>query len=52
MNQKTLAALVGIYPPQLSNYERNLIVPTTPVLIRIADALGVTTDYLSGTRTA
>ena len=50
MNQKMLASLVGIYQPQLSNYERNLIVPTKPILIRISDALGVSLETMTMTK--
>lgn len=47
-SQADLAALVGIKQQTLATYERGTVLPTLPVLCRLADTLGVTTDFLLG----
>lgn len=44
--QKELAALVGIRFQQLNKYESGLNIPPAEMLVKLADALGVTVDYL------
>lgn len=44
--QKELAALVDIRFQQLNKYESGLNIPPADMLIKLADALGVTLDYL------
>lgn len=45
--QKDLAVRVGIRQPTISDYERGVEVPTTPMLARLADALDLPTDVRS-----
>ncbi|MEN8233050.1 MAG: helix-turn-helix transcriptional regulator [Thermodesulfobacteriota bacterium] len=44
--QGQLARRVGSDSQRISKYERGVMVPTTPILIKIANALEVSLDYL------
>lgn len=44
--QKELAALVDIRFQQLNKYESGLNIPPAEMLVKLADALGVTVDFL------
>lgn len=44
--QKELAAQVGIRFQQLNKYESGLNIPPAEMLVKLADALGVTVDFL------
>lgn len=44
--QKELAGLVGIRFQQLNKYESGLNIPPAEMLVKLADALGVTVDFL------
>lgn len=44
--QKQLANMVGIRYERLNNYEGGFSIPPAETLIRLADALGTTIDYL------
>ncbi len=46
--QKELSARASILQKNLSNYENDLTMPGADTLKKIAQALGVTTDYLLG----
>jgi transcriptional regulator with XRE-family HTH domain len=47
--QAALATLVGVTGAQLiSRYERGLISPSIDTAVRLADALNVSLDYLTG----
>lgn len=46
ISQMELAIITGINACQISNYETGKHVPKIENLKKIADALGVTTDYL------
>jgi transcriptional regulator with XRE-family HTH domain len=48
MTQAELGRLVGVGKSAVSQYEGGLREPETAVLIRLAGALGVTTDWLLG----
>ncbi len=48
MTQSELAAEVGVERSSIGKYETAAIFPSADVLCRIAEALGVTTDYLLG----
>lgn len=48
MNQAELAEKAGVTPAAISQIEKGTRVPTTPVLHRIANVLGVSLDYLTG----
>lgn len=48
INQKELAKKANITEANLSRYENGIREPKSSVLIRLADALEVTTDYLVG----
>jgi len=45
-SQKELAAKVEIRFQQLNKYESGLNIPPAEMLVKLADALGVTVDYL------
>ncbi len=45
-SQKELAAKVGVRFQQLNKYESGLNLPPAEMLIKLADALGTTVDYL------
>jgi len=46
LSQKDVARLASVHHMHYGRYERGLTVPTAEVLRRLADKLGVTTDYL------
>ena len=46
LTQSALAKKIGADVRQISLYENNKIVPSTQVLVRLSEALGVTLDYL------
>lgn len=46
-SQAQLAQRLDVHPKQVSGWERGAHVPSTEVLIRIADVLGVSLDYLA-----
>ena len=46
MAQKELAALVDIRFQQLNKYESGFNTPPAEMLVKLADALGVTVDFL------
>ena len=48
MTQAKLAETAGITPAAISQIEKGNRVPTTPVLRKIANVLGVSMDYLAG----
>ena len=48
LNQANLAARVGVSQPAVANWETGLHDPRRVVLIKIADALGVSADWLGG----
>jgi transcriptional regulator with XRE-family HTH domain len=48
MSQGTLARRAALFPTDISKYERGQSMPTLPRLVRLADALGTSTDYLLG----
>lgn len=48
LNQKTLAERVGISPSAINQYEKGDKVPSTETLVKLAQELEITTDYLLG----
>jgi transcriptional regulator with XRE-family HTH domain len=48
LSQEDLASKAGMFKTDISKYERGLSMPTLPRLARLAQALGVGTDYLLG----
>jgi transcriptional regulator with XRE-family HTH domain len=48
VTQKGLAEKVGITPSAINQFEKGEKKPSSPVLARIAEELGVSTDYLFG----
>lgn len=46
LTQGQLARLTGTDSQRISKYERGVLVPTTAILIKLADALDVSLDYL------
>ena len=48
LTQKEMGAKIGLSKAVVSKYENGMGYPTYDVLIRIAQYLGVTTDYLLG----
>ena len=48
MSQNELAELSGVMQKNISRYEQDTSVPSATALKKIADALGVTADYLLG----
>ncbi len=48
LSLRPLADQVGVSAMALSKYERGLITPSPPVLSRLAQALGVSVNYLQG----
>lgn len=48
LNQKELADKCGITEATLSRYENGLREPKSEIVVKIADVLNVTTDYLLG----
>lgn len=45
LSQRALAGAVGVSAMAISKYERGLDVPSSAVLLRLAEALGVRTEY-------
>lgn len=52
LSQYSLAMLANISPTAVCNFERMRTLPSLETIRRLADALGVTTDYLLGRETA
>lgn len=48
MSQETLAREAGLFNTDISKYERGQSMPTLPRLVRLARALGCTSDSLLG----
>lgn len=48
LSQKNLADLIDVSPSAVNQYEKGEKVPSTETLLKLAKALGVTTDYLLG----
>ena len=48
LSQVDLAKLLGVTKQSVSNWENDNIQPSVEMLLKIADALNVTTDYLLG----
>jgi transcriptional regulator with XRE-family HTH domain len=48
MSQAALGAKAKLFKTDISKYERGQSLPTLPRLVRLADALGISTDYLLG----
>ena len=48
INQKELADRVGISPSAINQYEKADKIPSTETLVKLAQELGITTDYLLG----
>lgn len=48
MNQVEFANLLGVSKQCVSNWENDNVLPSIEMLIKIADALKVKTDYLLG----
>lgn len=46
LSQTELGEMVGVHYSHIGRYERGLSIPKTGTLRRLAEALGVTTDYL------
>jgi transcriptional regulator with XRE-family HTH domain len=46
LSQTELGKIVGLHYTHIGRYERGLSKPSTDTLKRLAEALGVTTDYL------
>ena len=47
MTQGELAAKIGLHQKQISAYERGRNIPSTEVLIKLAEVFNVTLDYLA-----
>lgn len=47
-SQSDLAKMTGISPAAISQYESGTRFPSTHVLVKLADALKVTTEYILG----
>ena len=45
--QAELAAKVHVHQKQISTYERGVTLPSTEVLMKLAEVFGVTLDYLA-----
>lgn len=46
LTQGQLSQKTGVDIQRLSKYERGVLVPTTEVIVKISDALGISIDYL------
>lgn len=46
LTQDELAKLSGIASTKISNYERGVMLPSVPNLIKLSRALGCTTDWM------
>lgn len=47
-SQTDLARMIGVSPPAVSQFESGTRFPSSSVLVRLADALKVTMEYLLG----
>lgn len=47
MTRKDLSRITGIMPMTIANYEYGTAEPCLSYAVRIADALGITLDYLA-----
>lgn len=48
VSQEALAEKLGVHAPIIGRYERNDVKPSVEVAAKIAEALGVSLDYLTG----
>jgi transcriptional regulator with XRE-family HTH domain len=48
VSQEELAKLIGVHAPIIGRYERNEVKPSIEVAAKIAEALGISLDYLTG----
>ena len=48
VTQQEVAATLGMNYQNYGRYERNLSIPSVNVILKLADAYGVSTDYLLG----
>ena len=48
MSQEELAKLLGVHSPIVGRYERGEVKPSIEVAAKIAEALGISLDYLTG----
>jgi len=48
MNQVAFAKILGVTKQCVSNWENDNVLPSIEMLVKIADAFGVSTDYLLG----
>jgi len=48
LTQKQLAELIGISERGIQNYEMGVRKPNFDIIIKLADALNISTDYLLG----
>jgi transcriptional regulator with XRE-family HTH domain len=48
MSQEELAKMLGVHSPIVGRYERGEVKPSIEVAAKIAEALGVSLDYLTG----
>lgn len=48
MSQEELAKMLGVHSPIVGRYERGEVKPSVEVAAKIAEALGVSLDYLVG----
>jgi transcriptional regulator with XRE-family HTH domain len=48
ISQEELAKALGVHAPIIGRYERGEVKPSVEVAARIADALDISLDYLSG----
>ena len=48
ISQDELAKILGVHAPIIGRYERGEVKPSIEVATKIADALGVSLDYLTG----
>lgn len=48
MSQEDLASMIGTKGPAIGRYERGVAKPTIEVAVKLADALGISLDFLVG----
>ena len=48
LSQEALAEKARLFKTDISKYERGQSMPTLPRLVRLSEALGISTDYLLG----
>ncbi len=48
LSQQELGKIIGIHKNVLGRYERDEVIPALDIACKIADALGVSLDHLSG----